>query len=717
MSDSRDLHFTLMVICLMAILVSMRPVMPPAIRSFGPADGGAHAELRGVSSGEHEEIRKVNRRVISRMVILSQVVLAFCFFSSCGGDDADPGFKARREKYFAGISDKAGGCWGAVARLAAGKSADLGALEAELNSIKNVEDCSDFRICGLVRLSYLYGKDKRLSGDMKATVKRTLLNFKYWIDEPGNDSMCYWSENHQILFHSNEYLAGNLYPDEVFPNAKMTGKDHVKKGKRLVEQWLGWRERFGFSEWFSNCYYEEDLWPLLNLVDFAPDAEIRERAAMAVDQLALNMALNSYRGMFMCTHGRSYERHNKSARGDSLKKFSWLAWGVRELTDDMAGDSGSATCLATSKYALPPAIRLIGQDTEATLENYQWNGIKIEEAPELGLPYDDIENGMYFWGMETQTHPKVVKTTIKMFTAYNLWENKFFGGLGGATKALAESGMLEKILTSRTPASAGAYLDDARTYGYRTPDYFLSSVLDRRPGQIGAQHLYWTAVLGIDAIVFTQHPGSIGVGIEQTGHPSYWTGNGASPRTAQFKNVLVAIYNAPMKTTTGEGARYKFTHAWFPKDAFDEVAEKGNWVIGRKGKGYVALYSFQKPEFRKDGADAGKEIIAQGLQNCWLCEMGREETDGSFKQFVEKVSSSAVSFEKLNLTYQSPSAGEVKFGWKGPFTVAGKEVELNRPMRYDNPYCRAERFAKKIVVECKGKKLTLDWENGKRTVE
>ena len=28
-----------------------------------------------------------------------------------------------------------------------------------------------------------------------------ILGFRYWLDEPGNDVMWYWSENHVLCFH------------------------------------------------------------------------------------------------------------------------------------------------------------------------------------------------------------------------------------------------------------------------------------------------------------------------------------------------------------------------------------------------------------------------------------------------------------------------------------------------------------------------------------
>ena len=74
---------------------------------------------------------------------------------------------------------------------------------------------------------------------------------------------------------------------------------------------LRWRARFGFSEWLSNCYIDEDLLGLVNLYDFAEDAEIRQTAGKFIDMLLFEMALHSYRGVMGCTHGRTYAWHDQ----------------------------------------------------------------------------------------------------------------------------------------------------------------------------------------------------------------------------------------------------------------------------------------------------------------------------------------------------------------------------------------------------------------------
>lgn len=67
-------------------------------------------------------------------------------------------------------------------------------------------DCADFRLITILRVLYDY-KDL-ISLETLERMENTVLNFKYWMDEPGEDSMCYWSENHQILFFASQYLAG-----------------------------------------------------------------------------------------------------------------------------------------------------------------------------------------------------------------------------------------------------------------------------------------------------------------------------------------------------------------------------------------------------------------------------------------------------------------------------------------------------------------------------
>jgi len=612
----------------------------------------------------------------------------------------------RAELFLSRIPANSMGAYGAVARMAKSREVKLSDILGDLDHVNSRRDCADFKAAGFLRMLYLYRDNPEMPPEMRRQVEDALLNFKYWIDEPGKDSMCYWSENHQIIFHSCEYLAGAYFKDKLFSNNGMTGQQHMEKALPMLEQWFGWRERFGFSEWQSNVYYCEDLFALLNLADFAPDPNIRERAAMAVDQIALNMALNSFRGNFTTSHGRSYSRENRSAREEDTQSFMHLLWGLREFSPEMAQADGAAVSLATSSYRLPPALYNLGRDTENTFENYQALGIDLEHAEQLGLSKKEFPNGMFFWGMGMYAHPDTIDLSARMWEQYNLYGNAFFLGLARTGVWLSKRGKLDDFIRRIYDAAEGAFLDNAHIYTYRTPEYILSTALDFHPGRIGAQQTIWQAGLGTDAVVYTTFPGSV-IG----GSPGYWQGNGSNPRAAQYQNVMVAIYNAPLGTAAGENFRYGFTHAWFPRKAFDEVKTGRGWTFARKGNGYLALYS-AGPAFWSGSS----ELVAPGIRNVWVCELGNAASNGAFENFMNKITSAKIVAGRGKVQYSSPSLGEVSFSWAGPFLVNGREIPLRRKIRYDNPYVRAQRYSERLEITSGANTLILNFKNGERII-
>ena len=155
-----------------------------------------------------------------------------------------------------------------------------------------------------------------------------MLNFKYFPNEPGIDSLCTWTENHYILFTSAAYLAGQMYPDEIFSNSGETGRQKIELNRTRILRWLDLRFHTGFSEWLSHVYYDEDLTALLALYDFAADDEIRRKAEMVLDLLVFDMALNSFKGVFGSTHGRAYENTKKWASNEGTTDTSKLLFGM-----------------------------------------------------------------------------------------------------------------------------------------------------------------------------------------------------------------------------------------------------------------------------------------------------------------------------------------------------------------------------------------------------
>jgi hypothetical protein len=202
-----------------------------------------------------------------------------------------------------------------------------------------------------------------------------VLGFKYWVDEPGDTVMYMGSENHRLLFHVAEWLAGQLFPLEEFTNSRQRGLYHATKGRMYITEWLRQRGRFGFDEWHSNSYFPIDIAPLLNVFDFAifEDHKLRQMAGAVLDYLCFILAADTYGGVFGTTHGRSYGINLKYPELEGTAPTCWTLFGTGSL---VRGTSGMApVSLATSGYTPPEILGKIATDRDAIVESRQRQGI------------------------------------------------------------------------------------------------------------------------------------------------------------------------------------------------------------------------------------------------------------------------------------------------------------------------------------------------------
>jgi hypothetical protein len=628
-----------------------------------------------------------------------------------------PEFAARRAAFLAHVARSAppvhlAGAFHEVARLAAGGAAHEGVLEAALDWVDRRSDCADFLMHAVLRLLRQLGDGGRVPAPLLERARATVLGFKYWPDEPGSDSLCSWTENHQILFAGAALVAGETFPDEVFTNSGQPGRGLAARARPRIDRWLELRFRTGFSEWLSNVYYDEDLTALASLVDFAADPGLRRRAAMVLDLLLLDLALHSFRGVFGSTHGRSYERSKKWAAEEGTTDTAKLLFGTGSFA---RRENLSAACLALSPgYRMPRVLFEIAREArERSFAVRQRMGIRLAEAERWGLDPRSLEDGMRLLSLEAYAHPRTIETTLRLFDAFGWWENDFFrpfrarrrllGWLHRARLLPLVARVFERDLTRNLREEV-----DALTW--RTPDYALSSALDWRPGFGGDQQHLWQATLGPDAVAFTTHPGP-----RRGDTPDRWTGSGLLPRVGQVENVAVVVYSLSSPPALYVPNRIFHTHAWLPRDRFDEVVERGRWVFARRGRGYLALGS-QHPGRWQDapGEDRGRELVVEGREQIWLCELGREADCGPFADFVARVSTAPLAFGRRSVVYDSPSQGRIEFGWRGPLRRRGEAVPLAGHPRYETPWGSAPFPMDELALRCAGHSLHLDWRAGTR---
>jgi len=578
-------------------------------------------------------------------------------------------------------------------------------------------DPADFTVAYMVRLYCLHHADGALTPAQAAAIREALLNYKYALDEPGQSETEMWTENHQILSHGSDYLVGQMFPDAIFQNDRRTGREHRDKARALLLRYLNFHARTGPAEWDSVPYYNMDLAALLNLVEFAGDPEIQVRATMTVDLMLFDAAVNSYYGQLGTSHGRATIRTVRSAADDSFLNFQTLVFGRGRL---QSVDMASTMLVTGRRYIVPPVLEAIGLDLPEESLNFERHSIPFtaEAAARYGLSLTDVGDFEFWWGMGAFTHPNVINLTYDAIEKNHLWYYANLRPLRTFGRVLRPLGLLPLASRVLSPDSNGAAMSEVNKVTYRTPDAMLSTAQDYRPGEKGYQQHIWQATLGPFAVVFVNNPGSYDLGEG----PGYWTSNGRMPRNAQYRNVLISIYNIDRHVAPGglDTRPYGFTHAYFPRWAFDEIVETrsgsgGGWTFARLADGYLGLYSHLPCQWAPSGQEPGHEIGAPGLQNIWICQVGRKATDGSFQAFVQKVSQAAIEVKGLQVAYRAPGIGELQFGWSGPLTLDGKPIRLHNYPRWDNPYAHVEFDSEQFHVEFNGKSLDLDFERGTRS--
>ncbi|MDF3129118.1 hypothetical protein P0Y35_07925 [Kiritimatiellaeota bacterium B1221] len=179
---------------------------------------------------------------------------------------------------------------------------DAALFRRSLDWINTRLDCADFQLAALLRMAYL----GLLQPEESAALRECCLEFRYGPDESGTDVMCFTSENHRLLFHGCQLLAGNLYPDAQFRRSGRSGSAQSEIARGRIEEWLEEVEARGFGEYNSSCYIAITVGAMLNVLDFGGDVSLSERMQALVDRVLRDLARHYFAGGIISPQGRAY---------------------------------------------------------------------------------------------------------------------------------------------------------------------------------------------------------------------------------------------------------------------------------------------------------------------------------------------------------------------------------------------------------------------------
>jgi len=569
-----------------------------------------------------------------------------------------------------------------------------------------------------------------------AEIKDAFLGYRFFMTMPGADSMVLWSENLQIQLAVNEYFTALLWPDAIFTADGKSAAAHLAHAQSRVEIWLRQRWLYGFAEWNSPTYYVEDISPLCLLIDFVPNAQIRERTKIILDLLLYDLAVGQQDGIFSSTAGRCYPAGRRIAEIEKINKdgtltlYNSIGAVIEELcsegvyaelhgVDGIRIQKGSPNSILNNfkyrkkdGYVIPPVLRHIALDRNHRVCRAS-HGLYLRELRAKGLIGQSDAQIMLQWAMEAFSNPEVLRSTLRYCRAHKLFGNANFRELRFFNIPLLR-GLLPTLSKWLNLFPNGIALERANTYTYRTPHYLQACAQIYCPKSHGAQQHLWCVNFG-EFAVFAANP------YAEFGRGSHWTGDGVKPFAAQEKNVTLAVYDTRV---SGVKIRkiHRYSQAHFPLALFDAVDESkmdGGMIFGEKDGAYIALLAGKPLRFAvgeetaRDGLQKYR-LVQEGAVTYWICETGSCETE-SFAAFCERTAQNKREFDGKRLRYYSRGV-PYELTEKAQFFAAGEAQNLEYK-RFDSDFVKGEREAEEYTFLHSGKALHIHFEKAVRRID
>ncbi|GAA1397827.1 hypothetical protein [Luteococcus peritonei] len=600
--------------------------------------------------------------------------------------------------------------YAAVAAGIAEGLVDTAWLDDHLEHIHSREDLADHRL--MVVLALLLDGGDRLPAPLRQAMEQAVLGFRYWMDEPGTDSMVHWSESHQVAFAVCEYLAGKLFPQRRFRNDGRRGEVKAERARQRLTGWLANRFRHGFSEWLSGTYYAIDISALTLLVEHAEDEELVTRASMVLDLLLLDLALHRFDGHFVASAGRAGALHK--AHPDRCEIEPVVASAFSRSRPDFEPTRPTSIFLARRRYRIPQVVREIAYAQAdhliTTSQGLDLREVPTEVARNRRLDPDERRDAALalYWGMEAFVTPEGIGPTMEAFTRLDLGENRYLAPLAPFRKVRSRR-MLAGLVRSLNPVTQGACLQRADVQTYRTPHYLLSSAQHHHPGSFGDQESIWQAALPGGITVFSTHPGSTLLGsASRPTTPSGWVGNGLLPDVGQLRNVALVLHDLRARRGYLEGRRHELSHLYFPAARFDET-KLGEFVVaGRRDDSYFGAVALNRIEMANE-----EELVQRGLVTGWAVMLADRSDFGSLHRFVDYLKGCRIEHVRDTLAWTTPQR-RYELTWGGAFVVDGTVLDTDYA-RLRSDWTSVARKPSVIEVTGRTGTLVLDWKLGRRS--
>jgi hypothetical protein len=535
-------------------------------------------------------------------------------------------------------------------------------LTTILNNVSS-RSTADFDIVKLIRVLCLS------HSEYDSAILPVLRPIPFWL-EKNEDNREYWSENHMIMWMSSDWLLHEKY-----------GKAIDSTLDKRLRHYLNLKKQYGFYEFFSSTYAGYCLSGLLNLADFSQDIEIKNLATEAAQLLLIDiLKITNNKGVFFPVAGRNYVGKYETAYGQNHNNLIYLLTGMGQVETG----SHAGAFLATSSILVDDVIN----SWTPTLNTIYTQGhTLLNGVNNINNTMSTKDKVIFQWSSGGYFHPDVAKSTFQLLNNLNLWNHFEFDDFRQFSFLPADLAPTFAEVASPISKSSGLYNPTIAIF--KNKSVTLSSLQDFWKGKNGYQQFPIVANVGTSAIfTLTGKPTTI-----WDDRPSIHA-NTHLPYVQQKDNIALVMYRAEKALSlfgyTGEKLDVSL---FWETNKFDEIRERGNWILGREGDGYIAVRRHCVGDI--NGVKACNNPDGQ----TWIYIVGNVDMYGSFDAFEQKINQSQYE-EKWYLNVPT-----LQWVYYSKIIVDGKTLEyawngdiLSGPTRIPTGINNPKNIAKELNI-------------------
>jgi hypothetical protein len=465
----------------------------------------------------------------------------------------------------------------------------------------------DFDLIEIVRMFYFS------NGEYESQLLPGILAGPNWLT-PNELKRVYWSENHIIMWISSTYLLEQKYGVSINPDAK-----------KLVEHWLDLKINYGFYEYFSSVYFPFTLSAVLNLVDFAEDPIIQQKAVLVANRLLKEvlMVCNN-KGVFYQASGRTAYapgdiKEFQSQYGNNMHNLIYMLTGFGPAPKN----ARAAAFLATSTLNVKDIVES-WKSKEDTIYSF---GHSLADGFDINSDLSPINKTIFQWSSGAYFHPDVATQTFSLIKEYNLWDHKEFKDFKIFKDVPIQ--LIPTVAQIGASISTSSVNTKASIAIFKNKSISLNSNQDFFKGKAGFQQVPWQATAGV-LPVYTKSGGPTDfIGGDKL------TSNSTLPYIEQKSNVALIMYRAN-KELALFGFPIHDVALKFVEEKYDEVDFIDRWIIGREGDGYIAVarHCYDKVDGIYTCDDQDGQV--------WAVVVGNDDMYGSYEHFKELITNAKV---------------------------------------------------------------------------